>query len=329
MKQYKYISILISCIAISILMGCKSELYNPVGSVGKDVIFTVGALKTKANTTTQNFTENSALGIFALKAIYDNVELADQDKFNIQYNNINGTNNNWTPENAAETLKFLAENQEMNFYAYHPHTNQNNSTTKINPYNPKRAIIYNTPTNQSTLDELIAADLMWGNALECKESDGTVELKLQHVLSKLSFTIMQGEGWGSEDAKISAFRIIATQGLAIETTMDLSTGIISPEPEVRNTEIICQYSTPAYIDPINEHKCEFILIPTNSTDILIEITMDGVDEKFKGTIPTMALEKATQTNIKLNIHRRDNIDIVVDAEILDWFVDNDVELDGI
>ena len=129
-------------------------------------------------------------------------------------NNMSMTYNGtvWTPRKPV----YWGEGQS-DVYAYYPYIE---SITDINAQSFTLALDQNSKRDGETLGGYEASDLLWAKATGVSQEDGTVNLAMRHILSKLTVKIVAGEDYvGSlpEDASVLIHSTVPTVKVDFET----------------------------------------------------------------------------------------------------------------
>lgn len=129
-------------------------------------------------------------------------------------NNMSMTYNGtvWTPRKPV----YWGEGKS-DVYAYYPYIE---SITDINAQSITLALDQNSKRNGEVLGGYEASDLLWAKATGVSQEDGTVNLAMKHILSKLTVKIVAGEDYvGSlpEDASVLIHSTVPSVKVDFET----------------------------------------------------------------------------------------------------------------
>lgn len=284
----------------------------------------------RAKTDVNNdFTTESQIGLYATKADEVDVRVALPENTNVGYFNPTGSTQ-WSVIEAGKGIMFLADEQPMNFYAYHPFTAQPGTSVVMETDNASPTLIYTLPQNQSTVQSLTSADLMWGKKFNVSESSGVVNLEFEHKLSKLSFKITSGSDWGTEEVSVSKIELVGAE-LPKTAKLNISTGNLIVGSET-NTAIYSDFAPALPLDLNNSQECQFIAVPAEFTNIDINVTVTGSvsgTQTLRATLAGLQLKSGYLRQITMTIHKTSSVYIMVSPSILRWDVISDILMEAI
>lgn len=326
----------LTLLLITVVMagGCrKRKIDTPrdPGQVRFSVVSSVPKLEVGSRAVTDvnnDFTTESQIGIYAIGADEIDVNLALPENANIGYFNPTGSTQ-WSVIEAGTAIKFLAEDKAMNFFAYHPYTAQPNTSVAMDPNAVSPTLSYTLPSDQSTLPSLTVADLMWGKKFGITESQGVVNLEFEHKLSKLSFKINAGSDWG-EDLSLSRLEIIGSD-VASSAKLHISSGNLTVGAE-RNTSVRCDYNPAIDLDILNARECQFIMIPSDYTNLEIKITVRGSvsgEKVYSSTLTGVQLKSGYLRKITVVVYKINSLSISLSPTIQPWEVISDISMEAI
>lgn len=273
------------------------------------------------------FLKSSMIGVYASQAAI--TDLSTALNTNVGYANQTG-NSIWSNATVGDPIYFLENDAPMNFYAYHPFSGQANSSVTLST-DKVGVLNYTTPTDQSSEENLKLADLMCGNAQNKRQSDGTVNLSFYHKLAKLSLKIKKGGDWNNDEVNISQIVISGTNVLQ-SAKLSLSDGVLTPlenAPGAVGT-ITSTMPAPQVLDVLNEYRCEFILVPSNTYLMTISFTVGDGSVPYETTLTSsLVLKGGTQLNLGIMINKFSPINIYLNPTIEEWNFTSHVNVDGI
>lgn len=273
------------------------------------------------------FLQNSMIGVFASQA--EVTDLSNPSNANVGYANQTG-NSIWSSVASGEPIYFLENDAPMNFYAYHPFSGQDKSSVIIST-DKANVLNYTTPTDQSSEENLKLADLMWGNALNKKQSEGTVNMSFYHKLAKLSLKIKKGGDWNNSEVTISQIEISGSNVLQ-SAKLSLSDGVLTPQENIAGEigTITAELPTAQVLDVLNEYRCEFIMIPSNTSAMTISFKVGDGSVPYQTTLSSsLELKSGTQLNLGIMINKFSPINIYLNPTIESWNFTSHVNVEGI
>ncbi|MEG0601462.1 MAG: fimbrillin family protein [Mucinivorans sp.] len=331
----KYTS-LIALAVVVMTLGCKKSIVAPIVkpeavrfslvTAAPSVVKNSSDQKSisRAVTPHDEFMDHCMIGIFATKAAIS--DLSEITNSNVGYSNAAGSSV-WSVVISGEPITYLPDDAPMNFYAYHPYTGQKGTSVTID----KTTLKYTLPVDQSSDKQLKDADLMWGNSLNKKQSDGTVNLEFSHKLSKLTLKIKKGTDWNNEAVLISKIAISGSNILSF-ANLDLASGSLTPQANADQSTntVTANLGDPQRLDQNNDVVCEFILIPSSAYGTQIDFTVGDGSKTFKGTINSaLTFKSGTQLNLGVTINKTKPIDLYIDPTIVPWNFVSQIDIEGI
>ncbi len=341
MKSYNNIGVLaMLSIAVLLLAGCKDNGGEGVIDKSGDVVhFSVvpmpvasgTAPTTRAQTDSNNsFTDRSQLGLFATYGEFKEVEYAMAENSNVAYSSVMTPDPQWEAADPNKAIRYGVEGETMNFFAYHPHTEQLNSSTELVDDGENMSLHFTLPVSQSDIFELTNADLMWGTKFDVHQSEDAVSLQFMHMLSMVSFDIYRGGGWGLEEVYIDSI-VIESADMSSEATLLLSSGSLIPTSSALGAVVYADYPTSILLSDATALTCQFIVIPSDMAELTINIwaeTATSVRQKYTATMPATSFTAATKKNVTVRLHKYSDSIIEISTVIIPWNVTNEIEVSG-
>ena len=165
----------------------------------------------------------------------------------------------FSPISGGKTIFFPIDG-DVDFYSYYPQTTVNDYKVALNM------------ANQTSQE---AIDFMYAKKTGCNKATPQVDLKFNHMLSKLVLNVQPGNGLTEDDLNKLKVTIKDQNTTA---TFNLADGVISGEGNPANIQMKTV---------IVGKKYEAILLPTKSTTREIEFDLDnGHDAPFVWTMAT-------------------------------------------
>ena len=188
----------------------------------------------------------------------------------------------FSPVSGGKTVFFPIDG-DVDFYSYYPQTTVNDYKVALNM------------ANQTSQE---AIDFMYAKKTGCNKATPQVDLKFNHMLSKLVLNVQPGNGLTEDDLNKLKVTIKDQNTTA---TFNLADGVISGEGNPANIQMKTV---------IVGKKYEAILLPTKSTTREIEFDLDnGHDAPFVWTMATdlkggnlynYTTVKLTRTSVELS-----------------------------
>ncbi|MFR9165502.1 MAG: fimbrillin family protein [Dysgonomonas sp.] len=221
-------------------------------------------------------------------ALYENVELT-----------ASGTGSFTT----LTKMYYPTNGNNVDFYAYHPYnsTQANGSTGKLS---------FSVKAGQNSQTDYLLSDVLYGEKLNVTRTNNVVPMTFFHKMSKLSFTIVKGDG-----VDISKLNNIKVLNILPDVEMDLSNGTIS---EAKGTPItVTAFNvTGAEADAEQVEGASAIVVPQKiaASTGLLSISVDKVTFTYK-TENEITFESGKNYNFVITVSMGG---IVVESTITDW-----------
>ena len=187
----------------------------------------------------------------------------------------------FSPVSGGKTIFFPIDG-DVDFYSYYPQTTVNN---------------YKVALNMADQKSQEAIDFMYAKTTGCHKSIPQVELKFNHMLSKLILNVQPGNGLTQDDLNNLTITIKDQNTTA---TFNLADGVISGEGNPDNIQMKAVQVGKIY---------EAILLPTASTTREIEFNLNNghdapfvwkMDSELKGgNLYNYTTVKLTRTTIEM------------------------------
>lgn len=290
MKTIRLLSIML--LVATFFSSCSND--DDAGIDGRHVAVQLGSGNIAVPKTTaggEQWTQGDKIGIFMIAngatGISGNIrENADNIEYKAVTGNVNQTG--FSPESSI--IYYPVDGSRVDFITYYPYK------TPLNNYT------YPIDVSDQTIPAAI--DVLYSNnATGYGKNSGTVDLQFNHVLSKLSFTLVAGTGSPSlAGAKVEISNVTTT------ATMNLSTGTVTATNSGQNV---------AANIANNGLTGSAIIIPqTTNTSQLIVTLADGIN-KFEWDFPaTTVFEKAKNHQYEITVSKTGIT--VTTGNITDW-----------
>ena len=262
------------------MVSCSTEDTAPSTQNDKVAVQFTGGINVSTRAAGVAWTDGDRIGIFmtetnqplSANAIQEGVDnVCYQTSGSIAFSPISG----------GKTIYYPIDG-DVDFYSYYPHTT-------VSDY--KVALNVADQTGQE------AIDFMYAKTTGCHKSTPQVELKFNHMLSKLILNVQPGNGLTEDDLNKLKVTIKDQNTTA---TFNLADGVISGEGNPANIQMKAVQVGKKY---------EAILLPTKSTTREIEFDLDNghdapfvwkMDSELKGgNMYNYTTVKLTRTDVEL------------------------------
>ena len=271
-------------------LGFKPE--QPEGEAYKVSIYSDIFQQPATKVTTDGFCTGDEVGVYIVN--YDGetpgtLKIKDNQADNVRFKyNENGE---WVSD---YDVYYKDNDTKVDFYAYYPYTDP--SSIEAYPFEVARDQSKGAEHGQMANYE--ASDFLWANTKNVTPTSSKVILTFHHQMSSARVRFSQGAGWDDAAEYAAVTKEVLVTNTIRKSTINLSTGVVTPEGEAPLTGII----------PMNDNgEFRAIVVPQTvaAGKTLLTLTIDGrprhysrdVDtEYFPGKITTYDLSISKKAN---------------------------------
>ena len=263
------------------MVSCNTEDTASTTANGKVAVQFTGGISVDTRAAGQAWADGDKIGIFMIEAGKTlSANAISEGVDNVCYQS-NGSKA-FSPISGGKTIFFPIDG-DVDFYSYYPQTTVNDYKVALNM------------ANQTSQE---AIDFMYAKKTGCNKATPQVDLKFNHMLSKLVLNVQPGNGLTQDDLNKLKVTIKDQNTTA---TFNLADGVISGEGNPANIQMKTV---------IVGKKYEAILLPTKSTTREIEFDLDNghdapfvwkMDQELKGgNLYNYTTVKLTRTGVELS-----------------------------
>lgn len=164
---------------------------------------------------------------------------------------------------------------KVDFYGYYPLS----EPTSIESYAHEVEKDQSKGAGNGLMAHYEASDFLWAKTAGVTPTNAKVVLKFKHILSSVRVRFAQGEGWNDAAEYAAATKEVLVTNTIRKSTINLSTGVVTPEGEAPLTGII----------PLNDNgDFRAIVVPQTvaAGKTLLTISIDGAPRNFVREIDT-------------------------------------------
>ena len=240
------------------MVSCNTEDTASTTANGKVAVQFTGGISVDTRAAGQAWADGDKIGIFMIEAGKTlSADVIKEGVDNVCYQTSGSSA--FSPISGGKTIFFPIDG-DVDFYSYYPQTTVNDYKVALNM------------ANQTSQE---AIDFMYAKKTGCNKATPQVDLKFNHMLSKLVLNVQPGNGLTEDDLNKLKVTIKDQNTTA---TFNLADGVISGEGNPANIQMKTV---------IVGKKYEAILLPTKSTTREIEFDLDnGHDAPFVWTMAT-------------------------------------------
>ena len=263
------------------MVSCNTEDTASTTANGKVAVQFTGGISVDTRAAGQAWADGDKIGIFMIEAGKTlSADVIKEGVDNVCYQTSGSSA--FSPISGGKTIFFPIDG-DVHFYSYYPQTTVNDYKVALNM------------ANQTSQE---AIDFMYAKKTGCNKATPQVDLKFNHMLSKLVLNVQPGNGLTQDDLNKLKVTIKDQNTTA---TFNLADGVISGEGNPANIQMKTVKVGKKY---------EAILLPTKSTTREIEFDLDNghdapfvwkMDQELKGgNLYNYTTVKLTRTGVELS-----------------------------
>lgn len=263
------------------MVSCNTEDTASTTANGKVAVQFTGGISVDTRAAGQAWADGDKIGIFMIEAGKTlSADVIKEGVDNVCYQTSGSSA--FSPISGGKTIFFPIDG-DVDFYSYYPQTTVNDYKVALNM------------ANQTSQE---AIDFMYAKKTGCNKATPQVDLKFNHMLSKLVLNVQPGNGLTQDDLNKLKVTIKDQNTTA---TFNLADGVISGEGNPANIQMKTVKVGKKY---------EAILLPTKSTTREIEFDLDNghdapfvwkMDQELKGgNLYNYTTVKLTRTGVELS-----------------------------
>ena len=299
-------------LALASISACSDDLTNGSGTnSGKPL--DLQATIEQENVTRANdngFADGDQIGVFVVN--YDNettppeLLLSGNHADNVRFT-YNDSEYKW---NSSYQIYWKDNKTPIDVYSYYPFVSTVTSVT-AQPFEVEQN--QRDTKNGEKMSGYEKSDFLWTKAENIAPTEGTIMLKLRHVMAGVEVTLVGGEGF-KEDESADVEKSVLVQNIVMSGTVNLRDGSVTPSGSADNTSITPQEA---------QGKYRAVVLPqTVAADkALMAITIDGKSIAYKRTDDMVyypgKLHKFTFAVNKANAQGNYTLTLLSDA-IVNW-----------
>lgn len=293
----KRLNLLIAPIVLSVIYGCNIEesdfLTEDSNLLSYKVqIYSEINQQPASKVTIDGFCPGDEVGVYIVN--YDGdapgiLKLEDNQADNVRFSySIDG---DWVSD---YDLYYKDNDTKVDFYGYYPYA----VPSSIESYPFEVARDQSKPAEHGQLASYEASDFLWAKTAKVTPTESKVILSFYHKMSSARVRFSQGTGWTDAAEFAAVTKEVLVTNTARKSTIDLSTGVVTPEGEAPLTGII----------PMNDNgEYRAIVVPqvVSAGRTLLTLTIDGIPRHYSRDVDTEYLPGKI-TTYDLSISKKPN-----------------------
>ena len=220
-------------------------------------------------------------------------------------------NGNWVSE---YDIYYKDNETNVDFYGYYPYAEP--ASIEAYPFEVARDQSKGAEHGQMAAYE--ASDFLWANTKNVTPTASKVTLSFYHKMSAARIRFSQGSGWTDPAEYAAVAKEVLVTNTIRKSTIDLSTGVVTPEGEAPLTGIV----------PMNDNgDFRAIVVPqtVKAGETLLTITVDGKPRNYSRDVDTEYLPGKITTydlSIKKDTEKGEYEIELTGVNITAWEADN-------
>ena len=191
-------------------------------------------------------------------------------------------------------LFYKDNDTKVDFYGYYPYS----EPASIEAYAHEVEKDQSKEAENGMMAHYEVSDFLWAKTAGVTPTEGKVILKFRHILSAVRVRFAQGDGWTDASEYAAATKEVLVTNTIRKSTINLATGLVTPEGEAPLTGII----------PLNDNgDFRAIVVPQTvaAGKTLLTISIDGAPRNFVREIDTEYLP-GKMTTFDLTVSKKAN-----------------------
>lgn len=172
-------------------------------------------------------------------------------------------------------LFYKDNDTKVDFYGYYPYSDP--TSIEAYPYEVEKD--QSKGAENGLMAHYEASDFLWAKTTGVTPTNAKVVLKFKHIMSSVRVRFAQGDGWVDASEYAAATKEVLVTSTIRKSTIDLATGLVTPEGEAPLTGIV----------PLNDNgDFRAIIVPQTvaAGKTVLTISIDGAPRNFVREVDT-------------------------------------------
>ncbi len=267
MKWLKSTTLISAATLALALTGCAKDDLGASLGFSTTPIEISGGIESRA--TTEGFEDGDKVGIYVVN--YDGSAAGELIDSGNQADNalytFNESEDRWV---SMGSVYYKDDKTAVDIYGYYPSA----KPASVSAFEFEVEQDQSAPAENEKLSGYEASDFLWGKAESITPSENAVQIPFGHMMACAEVVLTEGTGFEAGEFDNLSRSLIAT-GVTRKSTINLSTGLVSPSGEADNSG--------AAMLQIGENTFRAIVVPQDVAKLtsMFSITLDGIVYKFK------------------------------------------------
>ena len=218
---------------------------------------------------------------------------------------------NWVSE---YDIFYKDNDTHVDFYGYYPYSDP--QSVDAYPFEVERD--QSKAAEHGIMAPYEASDFLWAKKANVAPTSSKVILSFRHMMSSVRVRFSQGTGWQSTSEYLGVTKAVLVTNTIRKSTINLSTGIVTPEGEMPLTGIVP-------MDDNGEYRAIVVPQTVPAGQNVLVITIDGTPRQYVRKVDTEYLPGKI-TNFDLTINKLPNTGeyevVLSGVSITAWEADN-------
>ena len=285
--------------AMALLHGCSLQEFGPgpqdpqgTDDAHKVEIHTEISQQPASKVDTDGFCTDDEVGVYLVNYDGDTpgqlkVKGNQADNIRFSYN----ASGNWVSE---YDIFYKDNDTHVDFYGYYPYSDP--QSVDAYPFEVERD--QSKPSENGMMASYEASDFLWAKRTNVAPTSSKVLLSFHHMMASARIRFAQGTGWENTSEFLEVSKAVLITNTIRKSTIDLSTGVVTPEGEMPLTGIVP-------MEDNGEYRAIVVPQTVPAGQNVLVITIDGTPRQYVRQVDTEYLPGKI-TNFDFTVNKQPN-----------------------
>ena len=268
------------------------------------------------------FCQNDQVGLFGVNYTDGNTAAGTLLDEGNQVDNARYTfdeaNNQWVSNGH---FYYKDVNTNIDLYAYYPYA----AVESVTEY---KFEVAQDQSGANSVDGYAMSDFLWAKATNITPTENKIGLHFYHRMACADVTLKEGQGFESGEFE-ALNKVVIAMNTARTSTIDLSTGVVTPTGEVESEGIVMKSGAEGFRAVVVPQSVE-------AGEALFTITIDGIAYRYKHKVlnelgewtpAAFDYQAGKQSKFTITINKKKHSGeyefVLTDTQVVDWIADID------
>ena len=268
------------------------------------------------------FCQNDQVGLFGVNYTDGNTAAGTLLDEGNQVDNARYTfdeaNNQWVSNGH---FYYKDVNTNIDLYAYYPYA----AVESVTEY---KFEVAQDQSGANSVDGYAMSDFLWAKATNITPTENKIGLHFYHRMACADVTLKEGQGFESGEFE-ALNKVVLAMNTARTSTIDLSTGVVTPTGEVESEGIVMKSGAEGFRAVVVPQSVE-------AGEALFTITIDGIAYRYKHKVlnelgewtpAAFDYQAGKQSKFTITINKKKHSGeyefVLTDTQVVDWIADID------